>query len=496
MTTSTKELLLDQLNKRRALIHRAKQYPLSVAKLWEPYCHRWDGLSNKSDRDRGCGQRMIMVSPGLYRCDHCNIIEQRTCQKESVLSLGSEATMVSGGNRSGKTQMGCMLAVGVAAGSKVSWVQDFIRFNSIPDGIIQEDPGMVMITALSYSDALEYIRPKLNLFLPKKTIKTRWRSQDRASATLPNGGRILSMSCDSGREKFQGAAFDLIIMDEEPPQPIFEECLLRCVDRRGRVILTCTPLKGLTWMYDFFVEQDIPGFSRVQISGLDNPYISSTKMMRAVSHMSEATKRSRLFGDFTVQSGLVYSEFNPSFHTSEPFDIPENWRRHRSIDFGVTNPFCCLWVAVAPSGSLASDEVLVVYRELYWKGRTTLESGREINRLSGNESYYWTIADPESRDGRLTLARELTPGISTTKAPKHKGVIEGINFVRELLSPDKEDKPQIIIFKNCKSLLREFRLYRWDERKASADRPVKQDDHALDCLRYEALMWFKYNRHK
>jgi len=481
------------LQARKDLVEYAKSFPLALAKLWVPYCHRWDGLGEKSKRARGCGKPMLQQSGNVWKCLNCQIVEKRTSQSQAVKMLASEATLISGGNRAGKTQLGAQLSVAIAAGKSCAWVRTWMMMNDIPQNYIQDHPTTVWIAALSYKDALEYQRPKIDMYLPSKVKKIRWTSQDRGIVKLPNGGRIVSMSCDAGREAFQGGSAKLIWLDEEPPEPVFEECMLRTVDSKGSLIITATPLKGLTFLYDRFVEQNNDGFGLVRISGLDNPYISSVKMRKAVAHLSEASQKARLFGEFTSQAGLVYPEFDETIHKVAPFEIPDSWEKHRTIDFGTTHPFCCLWIAVAPAGSLASDSVLVVYRELYWTNRTTIESGREIKRLSKGEEYLWTCADPESKDGRLTLSREI--GIRTIAAPKHLGVLEGIGWVKEFLHLDIEGKPKMIVFSTCNNLLKEFRQYRWDA-KSKADRPIKKYDHALDCLRYEIMQFKRYNDHR
>jgi len=481
------------LSARKNLVDYALKYPLAFAQLWVPHCHRWDGLSDKSKRARGCGQPMTHIAGNVWSCLNCNIKEKRTSQNQAIQMLASEATLISGGNRAGKTQLGAQLAVAVAAGKKCEWVQAWMKLNNIPDHYIQDNPATVWIAALSYKDALEYQRPKIDQYLPAMSKKTRWTSQDRGTVSLPNGGRIVSMSCDAGRESFQGSSAKLIWLDEEPPEPVFEECMLRTVDNRGRCIITATPLKGLTFLYDRFVEEAHDGFNLVQISGLDNPYISSVKMRKVVSHLSEASQRARLYGEFTSQSGLVYPEFDNTIHKVKPFEIPDSWEKHRSIDFGTTHPFCCLWIAVAPSGYFSADPVLVVYRELYWTEKTTIQSGRKINELSKDETFLFTCADPESKDGRLTLSRECK--IRTIAAPKHLGVLEGIGWVKEYLALDAEGKPKLIIFNTCKNLLKEFRQYRWDS-KSKADKVIKKYDHALDCLRYEIMTFKRYNDHR
>lgn len=65
---------------------------------------------------------------------------------------------------------------------------------------------------------------------------------------VPTGGvSVLQFkSYDQGREAFQGTATDFIHLDEEPDLEIYVECLLRLMTRDGSLLLTATPLRGVT----------------------------------------------------------------------------------------------------------------------------------------------------------------------------------------------------------------------------------------------------------
>jgi len=483
-----KQRLIKYLKTTEQLEEIASIYPLAVARLWNPHCHRWSGEGSRSKRAKGCGKEMIKVGHNLYHCSTCDITEERTSQQDALRNIATEATLISGGNRAGKSEVGCQFAIAVAAGRREWFVRQWLEINNLPDELIPEDPSNVWVSALSYGDAITYLRPKLEKYCPQGTQFTRWKAQDRAQITLPNGGTILSLSAESGREKYQGAAVSLVILDEEHPRSIFDECMLRTVDNRGRVVLTMTPLKGITWPHETFFENPTNGYSSYAISGLDNPYISSAKLVRTIGHMSEEAKRSRLFGEFVNQQGIVYSEFNRNTHVVEAFEIPEDWPKYRSIDFGTKNPFACLWFALDPS-----DDVLHVYREYYATERTTVENGNFVVALSRGENYDWTVADPESRDGRLTLAREC--GFDTKAAPKHIGVVETINWVKERLALDANGKPHLLVHNNCRNLIKEFRLYRWSEGNGK-DKPIKANDHALDALRYQVSFHKRFTMHQ
>lgn len=53
-------------------------------------------------------------------------------------------------------------------------------------------------------------------------------------------------SFDQGRKKFQGTAKHLCWLDEEPPEDVYDECMLRLMTTDGMMLCTFTPLEGLT----------------------------------------------------------------------------------------------------------------------------------------------------------------------------------------------------------------------------------------------------------
>ena len=93
----------------------------------------------------------------------------------------------------------------------------------------------------------------------------------------------------------------------------------------------------------------------------------------------------------------------------------------------------------------------------------------------------------------MTLMREC--GIENKPAPKHLGVVETINWVKERLALDAEGKPHLVIHDNCKALIKEFRLYKW-AKSEKGDRPHKANDHALDALRYEIAFLKRWQMHQ
>lgn len=72
--------------------------------------------------------------------------------------------------------------------------------------------------------------------------------------------RLGLKSYDQGRRVFQGTAKHFIWLDEECPLPVYEECLVRTATTNGIIILTFTPLLGLSETVMQFMPSDMrPG---------------------------------------------------------------------------------------------------------------------------------------------------------------------------------------------------------------------------------------------
>lgn len=65
---------------------------------------------------------------------------------------------------------------------------------------------------------------------------------------------------EQGRGSFEGTVRDLIWLDEEVPIDVFGECLIRTLTVNGSILMTFTPLEGLTPLVKQFLEpQEIDG---------------------------------------------------------------------------------------------------------------------------------------------------------------------------------------------------------------------------------------------
>ena len=223
-------------------------------------------------------------------------------------------------------------------------------------------------------------------------------------------------------------------------------------------------------------------------------------------------KRLKL-GLWVSAEGVVYEEFSQDVHIVDSFELPASWPRYITIDFGYSNPFCCLWFAESPEGDfymyreIYRSQILVEYHAQairYLSGATTTLSEdnpyfhiiRHSKRSSAPENIVGGISDHDS-EGAATLERY---GVFTVNAfkPITRGIEEvkrrlmirgdgktGLYFFRDALA--HEPDPYLVEGRKPQGTIDEFEVYVYP--KTSDGRPVKEVpvqlfNHGVDATRY------------
>jgi hypothetical protein len=206
-------------------------------------------------------------------------------------------------------------------------------------------------------------------------------------------------------------------------------------------------------------------------------------------------------GIWAAAEGVIYDEFNPAVHLVPRFEVPSDWRRIWSVDFGYVHPFVWQDWAVSPDG------VMVLVREIFRTGRLVEDHARDIKQLTrGERPPYALVCDHDAED-RATLERHL--GRATRAA--NKKVSEGIQavasrfrldgrgrprimFMRDATvhgqtTPEDPDRaplwkadPELVTLKRPTNTPDELPGYVWNDKKA--EQPVKEMDDGCDTTRY------------
>ena len=108
--------------------------------------------------------------------------------------------------------------------------------------------------------------------------------------------------------------------------------------------------------------------------------------------------------------------------------------------------------------------------------KTDEEYADDLAQLAGARPIRAVIADPSAASFCETLRRR---GWRIRRADNQ--VLSGIRLTAQLLKSGK-----LVVCRGCGDAIREFSLYRWDDRTPGQDRVRKEHDHAMDEIRYFA----------
>lgn len=257
-----------------------------------------------------------------------------------------------------------------------------------------------------------------------------------------------------------------------------------------QVILSCNPDHPQHWINQRLI---IGGEAKVYYSSAKDNTHNPESYTDALNSLTGVLALRLRDGKWVQAEGAVYDTFDPAIHLIDWFEIPDDWRRIRTIDFGYSNPFCCQWWAIDNDGRM------YLYREIYMTQRIVEDHARQINQLSEGEQIEATVADHDAED-RATLERH---GIQQTTSAI-RSISPGIQEVQARLRVAGDGKPRLFLMrgalvetdenlidkkKPC-STEDEITSYSWpksQDGKPVKEAPIKNNDHGCDTMRYAAM---------
>lgn len=244
--------------------------------------------------------------------------------------------------------------------------------------------------------------------------------------------------------------------------------------------------KTLTWPKGHSREGE-PLFKRRFIPAklFDNPYLASDGMYEAnLLSLPEHQRRQLLEGDWDINEGAAFPEFNRSIHVIEPFEIPANWPKFRACDYGYGSHTGVVWFAVAP------DEQLIVYRELYVSKVLAADLAEMILEAEEGEKIRYGVLDSSLWHRRGDTGPSLAEvmilkGCRWRPSDRSAGSrVAGKNELHRRLQVDEfTQQPRIVFFNTCTNTINQLPSIPLDKNNPE-DVDTKAEDHLYDALRY------------
>ena len=321
------------------------------------------------------------------------------------------------------------------------------------------------------------IAPYLSLTYAKNKYRLQWKRTDKV-LIVSNGERENVFEVFGGKDEssfmlIQGRTLAGVLLDEVALQPrsFVEQALARCSVTGSKLWFNCNPDSPQHWFYTEWIQQaKSRNALHLHFSLEDNPALDESIIQRYKSLYTGVFYQRYILGEWVLAEGLVY-DFGEENITDEQ---PKGAEYYISVDYGTLNPFSAgLW---SVNGSKA-----VRIQEYYYDGRkqqkqlTDEDYCDEIEKLAKDRDIVKVIVDPSAASFITALKRR---GFRVQAADN--SVLDGIRRVAVYLR-----EGNIKIHRSCVDAIREFGLYRWDD-KQTEDKVIKESDHALDETRYFA----------
>jgi hypothetical protein len=363
-----------------------------------------------------------------------------------------------------------------------------------------------------------------------------------------NGSKIYLCHCKDEKDvyKYQGAEIHVLLIDELTH---FSESMYRFLRNRVRMVGVSVPPDyagafprilcganpgniGHAWVKLSFIDRLVPmlstqmepedgGMRRQYIPARldDNPSMASDDPgyeARLSGLGSKALVSAMRDGDWDVVEGAFFTEFTARRHVLQPFPVPEDWLRFRSMDWGSAKPFSVGWWAVASDDYrvLGTDitiprGALVRYREWYGcvpgQPNTGLKMFAEpvakgIAERERGEKIAYGVLDPAAftADGGPSIAERMQrwadPELglkgpifrrADNKRVAGTGAMGGWDQLRSRLVGE-HGFPMLYVFSTCRDFIRTVPALQHDKSKPE-DLDTSAEDHVADEARYGCM---------
>ncbi|MGL4527896.1 MAG: terminase large subunit domain-containing protein [Aestuariivirga sp.] len=324
-------------------------------------------------------------------------------------------------------------------------------------------------------------------YIPARTILARTRragvSNALDSVTIRHvsgsTSTLLFKAYEQGRGKWQANTVDYVWFDEEPPQDVYFEGITRTNATRGLIVLTFTPLNGMSDVVARYLMQDSSDRATVTMTIDDAEHYTVEDRARIIASYPAHELEARTKGIPSMGSGRVFPVTDESI-LCEPIEIPMHWPQIVGIDFGWDHPFAacrlawdrnndCIYVTAEYRQREASPIIHAASIKPWgaWLPVAWPHDGLQHDKGSGEQ-----LAAQYKAQGLAMLPERATFQDGTN------GVEAGVSEMLQRMQTGRWK-----VFRTCLAWMEECRLYHRDNGKI-----VKERDDLISGSRYGMMM--------
>lgn len=330
-------------------------------------------------------------------------------------------------------------------------------------------------------------------YIPQKAIVARTRRMgvsnalDTVTVRHVSGGQstLYLKSYDQGRTKWQANTVDFVWFDEEPPEDVYFEGITRTNATKGSVMVTFTPLKGMSAVVARYLLEESPDRATVTMTIEDAEHFTPEEREKIIASYPAHEREARTRGIPTMGSGLIFPVLEEEI-VCDPIEIPKHWPQIGGLDFGWDHP-----TAAAHLAWDRDADVVYLVKDYRQRQETPIFHAAALKGWGDWLPWSWPHDGNNDTAAGENLSKQYKDQ-GLKMLPERATFADGSNSVEAGLMDmlDRMRTGRWKVFKTCGSWLEERRLYHRVDGKV-----VKERDDAISASRY-ALMMLRFAKTK
>ena len=301
---------------------------------------------------------------------------------------------------------------------------------------------------------------------------------------------LIGANDERAENKIRGSSFAGAYVDEITilPESVFDMLISRLSISGAQLFGTTNPDSPFHWFKKKFIDRDDLDMKVFNFLLEDNPSLDKAFVDNLKKEYRGLWYERFIEGKWVLAEGTIFDFFDKEKHTiSYPPGAAEYYVV--GIDYGTTNP--CAFTMIGYNERTFPNRW--VEKEYYWDSRVKLrqktdsEYAKDLLKFIEGYKVKTIYIDPAATSFKVELNRQLPSHLAVVEADND--VLPGIRYLSMLIS-----NGTLKIGANCPNLIQEMSTYRWDQNaaKRGEDKPMKENDHCIDCCRYVTFSeWFK-----
>lgn len=296
---------------------------------------------------------------------------------------------------------------------------------------------------------------------------------------------IVGADDERAESKIRGPTFSGAYVDEATiiPESVFKMLISRCAMGNAKIFATTNPDSPFHWLKTEYLDnnEDVKSW---QFTLEDNPKITDYEKEYLKRQYKGLWYKRFIEGKWIQAEGAIYDFFDTNIHTID-FPPAASAEYIVAIDYGTTNPcaFVLIGINTSKFPNIWVEDEYYYDSKIYQRQKTDAEYADDFMRFVMYKNIKAIYIDPSA----ASFKAELRKRDVTNLFDAENEVLDGIRLVSNFLN-----NGTMKICRKCFNLIKEFQSYVWDEKslKTGVDKPLKENDHALDALRYALYSHF------